>query len=65
MPTLETNTENTQNFNLTGLTAEDLYAIQQGLIELQAKLTMETAFIEDWERVRILFHAIDELIIQA
>jgi hypothetical protein len=63
MPTLKTNTENQEQFDLAELTSDDLDMLQVALIELQAKLVAETAFIEDRQRLRNLFHAIDSQLI--
>lgn len=63
MPILKTNTETPENFDLTGLTTDDLDMIQCGLIELQAKLKLENAFPDDLIRLRNVFNAIDSELI--
>lgn len=63
MPILKTNTETPDNFDLTGLTTDDLDMIQVALIELQAKLKLEDAFPDDLIRLRNVFNAIDSELI--
>lgn len=60
MSKLIRNTENPENFDLVGLTKDELELIQVGLTEMTAKLNSQVEFTADRLRCMALYEDIDE-----